>query len=153
MSYEDKENVYNEPLRQRRSADRDGNNLCKSSEKAESKRGFSRLLKDVTNSIRYDFDERVAEKVQDDDATSIINEWMSEQRGTSNSCYLCCNVSSMQYVDFLHQLRRAPLCNFRSPFVFVFLRHVDSRLAAKIAKDMEDDLKNQRRTELSQGSK
>ena len=101
MSYEDKENVYNEPSRQRRFVDRDGNSLCKSSEKAESKRGFSRLLKDVTNSIRFDLDEKVAEKVQDDDATSIINEWMSEQRGASNICRLLHNPDLNHCVKYL----------------------------------------------------
>ena len=50
-------------------------------EKAETKRGFSRLLKDATNIIRSDLDHQVAEKVQDDDATAVINGWMLEQRG------------------------------------------------------------------------
>ena len=50
-------------------------------EKAETKRGFSRLLKDATNTIRSDLDHQVAEKVQDDDATDVINGWMLEQRG------------------------------------------------------------------------
>ena len=51
-------------------------------EKAETKRGFSRLLKDATNTIRSDLDHQVAEKVQDDDATDVINGWMLEQRGS-----------------------------------------------------------------------
>lgn len=50
-------------------------------EKPETKRGFSRLLKDATNIIRSDLDHQVAEKFQDDDATAVINGWILEQRG------------------------------------------------------------------------
>ena len=79
----DKENFYNSPLPQRKYDV--GKGKSRSSgynyEKAETKRGFSRLLKDATNTIRSDLDHQVAERVQDDDATAVINGWMSEQRG------------------------------------------------------------------------
>ena len=83
----DKENFYNSPSLQRKCDFVKGES--KSSgynyEKAETKRGFSRLLKDATNTIRSDLDHHVAERVQDDDATAVINGWMLEQRGKISS--------------------------------------------------------------------
>ena len=39
---------------------------------------FGRLLSDVTNAIKIENDEKVAVKIQDDDASSLMNEWMQE---------------------------------------------------------------------------
>ena len=41
---------------------------------------FGRLLTDVTNAIKIEHDEKVAVKIQDDDASSLMNEWMQEVR-------------------------------------------------------------------------
>ena len=41
---------------------------------------FGRLLTDVTNEIKIENDEKVAVKMQDDDASSLMNEWMQEVR-------------------------------------------------------------------------
>lgn len=50
--------------------------------KAESKRraagGFGRLLGEVTNQIKVDCDEKVASKIQDTEASSLMNEWLQE---------------------------------------------------------------------------
>ena len=84
---EDKENSFSSPLKHRRYDAAEGNNSKSSfsqhgAEAKETKKGaFSRLLKDVTNTLRNDLDEKTAIRVQDDDATSIIKEWISEQRG------------------------------------------------------------------------
>jgi hypothetical protein len=68
---EEKEN-FGSPLKQRRLPDK--------AESKQSSRGFSRLLSDVTNTIRCDLDERAAVKIQDDDASALISEWVREQK-------------------------------------------------------------------------
>ena len=84
---EDKENSFSSPLKHRRYDAADDSNRKSSlsqhgAEAKETKKGaFSRLLKDVTNTLRNDLDEKTAIRAQDDDATSIIKEWISEQRG------------------------------------------------------------------------
>lgn len=39
---------------------------------------FASLLSDVTNSIKIEQDEKVAVKMQDEDASSLMNEWLQE---------------------------------------------------------------------------
>ena len=39
---------------------------------------FASLLSDVTNSIKLEQDEKVAVKMQDEDASSLMNEWLQE---------------------------------------------------------------------------
>jgi hypothetical protein len=67
----EKENVGS-PFKQRRLPDK--------AESKQSSRGFTRLLSDVTNTIRCDFDEKAAVKIQDDDASALISEWVREQK-------------------------------------------------------------------------
>ena len=78
------------PLRNRESKSCENNSdakECSEAKECSTRRGggrvggFSRLLTDATNTIRYDLDEKTAIRVQDDDATNLIHEWMSEQRG------------------------------------------------------------------------
>ena len=49
---------------------------------SRAKGGFSRLLSDVTNSLKIEQDEKVAVKIQDADANSLINEWVQEVKGS-----------------------------------------------------------------------
>ena len=82
MAYlrEDKENFCaSEPWQNR--SDEFSKLAGESIEKADPKRRFSRLLTDATNTVRHDLDHKVAIKSQEDDCSSIINEWISEQRG------------------------------------------------------------------------
>jgi hypothetical protein len=82
MSYlrEDKENICASEPWQNKSGE--FSKLAgESIEKADPKRRFSRLLTDATNTVRHDLDHKVAIKCQEDDCSSIINEWISEQRG------------------------------------------------------------------------
>ena len=91
---EDKENACISPVKQRRydAVDKNESKISNSKHDAEAKDtkkgAFSRLLQDVTNTLRNDLDHMTAVRAQDDDATSIIKEWMSEQRGIAlhSSC-------------------------------------------------------------------
>ena len=88
-SCEDKENIYTSPTKQRRydavekSESKSSYNQYDSEAGAKQTRkgGFSRLLNDVTNTLRNELDERTANKTRDNDASALINEWMLEQRG------------------------------------------------------------------------
>lgn len=81
MSYknEEKENIGS-PLKQRKLSDIKKNNTSNQAEAKQSARGFSRLLSDVTNTIRSELDEKEAGKIQDDDASALISEWVTEQK-------------------------------------------------------------------------
>ena len=101
MSYniEDKENNYSSPTKQRRhntydkSESKSSYNQYEKDFGAESKQtrkgGFSRLLNDVTNTIRNELDERTAIRTQDNDANALIQEWMLEQRGSVTPIIFC----------------------------------------------------------------
>lgn len=84
MSYlrEEKENICAEQWQNR--SDEFSKLAGESIEKADPKRRFSRLLTDATNTVRHDLDHKVAIKCQEDDCSTIINEWISEQRGKSS---------------------------------------------------------------------
>jgi hypothetical protein len=45
------------------------------------RRGFSRLLADASNAVKCEYDEKLATKIQDTDALSMVNEWVQEING------------------------------------------------------------------------